>query len=104
MSEGKNYIIDVDLIIESYNNNILEKHAKDCERKAKKLNIDVSEFSTTPPNYVPLDRASLAEKVGLDYQVISKYSKGKVPKKMLKVFLDFEEISGLKLNEFVKEI
>jgi len=104
MSEKKKYIIDVDLIIEAADKKILSEYKAECEAKAKKLQIDVSEFPETPPGYKKINNIELAEICGIAAPVLSGYKTGNTPGKMLNVFLVFEKLTGLKLTEYVKEI
>jgi transcriptional regulator with XRE-family HTH domain len=72
----KKLIIDVDVVIEAYN----------------KKN----------PELKPLDRKGLAEKLGVNPQILSDWKNGKTPMLIGRIF-KLMEIGDVKLNDFIIE-
>lgn len=73
-SKGKNLIIDVDIVIDSYNS----KH----------------------PELKPLTRKILAEKIECNPQVFTDWKAGKTPTLVFRLF-SLMEIGKMKLNDFI---
>ena len=74
--QEKELIIDVDVVIKAYN----DKN----------------------PSLKPLDRKTLAEKLGVNPQILSDWKNGKTPKLVDKLFA-LMEIGNLNLNDFIIE-
>lgn len=81
----------------------MEQNAESQEQLIIDVDIVIDKYNEKNPKLKPMDRKSLAEKIGCNKQVFSDWKTGSTPKLIYRLF-KLMEVGKCDINDFIKPL